>query len=594
MATPAKRMRPEDAPVGDVDMSAWLNCFVPPAVLKALAELKFTKPTEIQSLTLPSAIRDHMDVMGAAETGSGKTLAFGIPIIHHILEHKSRATSGVKSRPLYALILTPTRELAIQVSSHLKAVAKYTDIKIVNVIGGLSTEKQLRLLRKRPEIVVATPGRLWELIEDNTPHLSKVEEVRYLVVDEADRMVEKGHFEDLSKLLAVINSVPLEEAHKRRRQNFVFSATLTFVHDLPKRLKNKPKKHKLTEKEKLEQLMQKIGMSTKPKIVDITRKLGTAETLSESRIVCPSAEEKDCNLYYFLLAHPGRTIVFCNSIACVRRLRSVLELLNCKPLGLHASMEQRQRLRNLDRFRDDPAGLLLATDVAARGLDIRGIEHVVHFQVPRTAEIYIHRSGRTARAQCTGLSVMLVEPKELVCYRKICHTLNRKEDLPDFPVDTDVLRSARERVLLARKLESEDHRVRRRNYENNWFRRAAEEMDIELDETLIDKRGQKQAADDRRRLNAMRSQLQKLLKKPLFPSGFSGRYLTQHGELQLPKVVGKEKALDAIERAAKKKRTKKVVDVKPSSKALKVRQKLRRLKRKKKGNATGEAGSRNE
>uniref|UniRef100_A0A2R5LA45 ATP-dependent RNA helicase n=1 Tax=Ornithodoros turicata TaxID=34597 RepID=A0A2R5LA45_9ACAR len=566
----------------DVDMSAWLNCFVPPAVLKALGELKFTKPTQIQSLTLPSAIRDHMDIMGAAETGSGKTLAFGIPIIHHILEQKSRVTADAKSKPLYALILTPTRELAIQINAHLKAIAKYTSIRIVNVIGGLSMQKQIRLLKRRPEIVVATPGRLWELIEMNTPHLTKIENIRYLVIDEADRMVEKGHFEDLSKLLALINAMP-SEGEKRRRQNFVFSATLTLVHDMPDRLKNRRRKRKLTENDKLEKLMRKIGVSAKPKVVDITRKLGTAETLSESRLMCPSLEEKDSRLYYFLLAHPGRTIVFCNSIDCVRRLRSVLEHLNCSPLPLHASMAQRQRLKNLDRFRTNPTGLLLATDVAARGLDIQGIEHVVHFQVPRTAEVYIHRSGRTARAQTAGLSVMLVEPKELATYRKICRTLNREEDLPEFPLDVDILNSVRERVLLARKLESEEHKVRRRNYDNNWFQRAAEEMDIEVDEILLDKRGEKETADDKRRLSVMQAQLAKVLKRPLFPSGFSGRYLTQHGELKLPKAVGEERAVDAVERAAEKKKkwSKKVISTKLSENALKVKQKLRRIKKKK-------------
>ncbi|EEC06200.1 RNA helicase, putative, partial [Ixodes scapularis] len=405
------------------DMSAWLNCYVPEPVLKALAELNFTQPTPIQAQTLPSAIRDHMDVMGAAETGSGKTLAFGIPILHHIAEQKARIGDGPMS--LQALVLTPTRELAIQVKQHLQSAAKYTGIGVVNVIGGLSADKQLRLLKRRPEIVVATPGRLWELVDQNTPHLSDVSNVRYLVIDEADRMVEKGHFEDLTRLLALMNADRVDGA--KRRQNFVFSATLTM------------------------QLMRIIGVSAKPKVVDLTRKLGTAESLRESRIVCSSIEDKDSRLYYFLLAHPGRTLVFCNSIDSVRRLVSVLDLLQCSPLPLHAQMQQRQRLKNLDRFRSSPTGLLLATDVAARGLDIEGIEHVIHFQVPRTAEVYVHRSGRTARAASDGLSVMLMEPRELPVYRKICRTLGREEDLPDFPVDSDVLKAVLDRVSLARR-----------------------------------------------------------------------------------------------------------------------------------------------
>lgn len=538
------------------DMSAWLNCYVPEPVLRALAELKFHEPTEIQAQTLPAAIRDHMDIMGAAETGSGKTLAFGIPLLHHIMERKSRQPEqcALKAMPLQALVLAPTRELAIQVTRHLQDVAKYTNVRIVNVVGGLSAEKQLRLLKRKPEIVVATPGRLWELVDQGAPHVSDVSKVRYLVIDEADRMVEKGHFEDLTHLLEVMNAPSEESTEKRRRQNFVFSATLTMVHDIPKRMKNKPKKHKLTEKEKVEELMRTIGINSKPKVIDLTRKLGTAETLCESRIVCPSVEDKDSRLYYFLLAHPGRTLVFCNSIDSVRRLVSVLDLLQCRPLPLHASMQQRQRLKNLDRFTNNPSGLLLATDVAARGLDIQGIQHVIHFQVPRTAEVYVHRSGRTARAKSGGLSVMLMEPRELHLYRKISRTLNRDEDLPDFPVDENMLRAVQKRVELARKLEAESHRVHRSNYEDNWLQRAAKEMEIDLDKRMLSNTNEKKKADTKRKLKAMQFQLSEVLKKPLFPSGFCGKYLTHQGALEVPQVRMDGTAVQAAQ-AQKTKKT---------------------------------------
>uniref|UniRef100_A0A1E1X5Q3 ATP-dependent RNA helicase n=1 Tax=Amblyomma aureolatum TaxID=187763 RepID=A0A1E1X5Q3_9ACAR len=570
------------------DMSAWLNCYVPDQVLRALAELKFTKPTEIQVQTLPAAIRDHMDIMGAAETGSGKTLAFGIPLLHHIMERKSRQPEecASKAMPLQALVLTPTRELAIQVTRHIQDVAKYTNVRIVNVVGGLSAEKQLRLLKRKPEIVVATPGRLWELVDQGAPHVSDVSKVRYLVIDEADRMVEKGHFEDLTRLLEVMNA-PSEGAEKRRRQNFVFSATLTMVHDIPKRMKNKPKKHKLTEKEKVEELMRIIGISSKPKVVDLTRKLGTAETLCESRIVCPSVEDKDSRLYYFLLAHPGRTLVFCNSIDSVRRLVSVLDLLQRCPLPLHASMQQRQRLKNLDRFKNNPSGLLLATDVAARGLDIQGIQHVIHFQVPRTAEIYVHRSGRTARAKSGGLSVMLMEPRELHLYRKICKTLNRDEDLPDFPIDQSMLRAVQKRVELARKLEAESHRVRRSNYEDNWLQRAAREMEIDLDKRMLSNTDEKKKADTKRKLKAMQFQLSEMLKKPLFPSGFSGKYLTHQGALEVPKVRMDGTAVQAVETQKNKKTAMAMpADGAPKNKQRKKTKKFKLWKQKAAGKKT--------
>lgn len=557
------------------DMSSWLNCHVPEPVLRALAELNFTEPTEIQAQTLPAAIRDHLDIMGAAETGSGKTLAFGIPLLHHIMERKARlSTEGdLKAMPLQALVLTPTRELAIQVTRHIQDVAKYTNVRVMNVVGGLSAEKQLRLLKRKPEIVVATPGRLWELVDQGAPHVSDVSKVRYLVIDEADRMVEKGHFEDLTRLLEIMNA-PSEDEEKRRRQNFVFSATLTMVHELPRRMKNKPKKHKLSEKEKVEELMHTIGISSKPKVVDLTRKLGTAESLCESRIVCPSVEDKDSRLYYFLLAHPGRTLVFCNSIDSVRRLVSVLDLLQRSPLPLHASMQQRQRLKNLDRFKSNPSGLLLATDVAARGLDIQGIQHVIHFQVPRTAEVYVHRSGRTARAKSGGLSVMLMEPRELHLYRKICKTLNRDEDLPDFPIDLSMLKAVQNRVELARKLEAESHRVRRSNYEDNWLQRAAKEMEIDLDKKMLSNTDERKKADTKRKLKAMQFQLSEMLKKPLFPSGFSGKYLTKQGTLEVPKLRMDEAALEAIEAWKNKKNA----VAAPAEGASKVKQKKKTRK----------------
>lgn len=151
-------------------------------------------------------------------------------------------------------------------------------------------------------------------------------------------------------------------------------------------------------------------------------------------------------------------------------------------MPLHADMHQRQRLKNLDRFRDDPKGLLIATDVAARGLDIPNVQHVIHYQVPRTSENYVHRSGRTARAAKEGLSVMLVGPDDLNYYRRIVKTLNRDEDLGSFPVEPEIMAAVKQRVSLARKIDKAEHSYTKQRKENLWFQKAAEEMDIELDE----------------------------------------------------------------------------------------------------------------
>ena len=494
------------------DMGEWRDLFVSEEIVKVLAEKGFKTPTPIQRMTLQAALKGRMDIVGAAETGSGKTLAFGIPIIQGILQDRkhdeanpeenqdnidksnedeendidinnvngyyppdqavnvldnvefdfavaddvtddiedvedSRPTRGDKLR---AVVLTPTRELAMQVYRHIAAISTCGEspVGVMVVVGGLSVEKQIRLLARRPSVIVATPGRLWDLMQEGNPHLSDLSGVKYLAIDETDRMVEKGHFEELQKLLEKLNS---SETKNANRQTFIMSATLSLVHKKPAHVKKK----QMTPEQKLAELIEGIGVKQRRKVVDITRKVGTAETLSESAIHCATAE-KDYYLYYFVKSHPGRTVVFCNSIDCVRRLANLFSLLDVTPLPLHAQLHQKQRLKNLDRFSGSRDGLLIATDVAARGLDIPGIEHVIHYQVPRTSESYIHRSGRTARATRRGLSLLLIDPSEQVSVKKLCTTLARDkglDSLPVFPVDVEKMGRVRERLNIARKLD---------------------------------------------------------------------------------------------------------------------------------------------
>lgn len=346
-------------------------------------------------------------------------------------ENQKSSTNVRDSKPLYALILTPTRELAVQVRDHLVTAAKYTGIQVVAIFGGLAAVKQERVLSKCPEIVVATPGRLWELLNEGNVHLNKLQNINFLVVDETDRMIERGHFEELKHIIERLNANPEKKA---QRQNFIFSATLTLTHELPQylKLKNMNRKRKLqseTTEQKVDALIQYFDIS-QPKIIDVTQSgrgsTGIAKRVMECRISC-SHEQKDLYLYYFLQKHPGRTIVFCNSIDCVRRLAKLFAILQCEPLALHAKMAQRARLKSLERFTKNPMGLLIATDVAARGLDIPNVEHVIHYQVPRTTENYIHRSGRTARGNNEGIAILIMEPEEFHVYVKLCRTLKRSK-----------------------------------------------------------------------------------------------------------------------------------------------------------------------
>lgn len=567
------------------DMSAWEVLGVSKELQRGLSEQSFTTPTPIQTLSLPPAIFHHRDIIGAAETGSGKTLAFGIPILTHILGHNTRqeagettentdrnisteateagnGTSKVK-KPLLALIMTPTRELAIQIKNHLNQAAKHTSLEIVAVVGGMAPQKQQRLLHKCPEVIVATPGRLWDLISEGEEHVCHLEHLRYLVIDEADRMVEQGHFQELSSILELIHRKSEDDedtgtAKRKHLQKFIFSATLT----LPKSFKKKGKEMKITGEEGLVSLMDKVGLQKNScKIIDVTNKRGTVETLTEAKISC-SIEEKDLYLYYFLSRYPGRTLVFSNTVDCVRRLGSLFRLLDFDPWVLHASMQQRQRLKNLDRFKQSISGLLLATDVAARGLDIPAVEHVIHYQVPKDPELYIHRSGRTARASREGLSVVLVGPEEMGSYRKIMKALNGGNELDSFPVDVSFMSSIKKRISLAKQIDKEEHKFKRKKSSNDWILASAKAMDIEVDEDLLEDLGDQGERKVRQvKLKQIKAELAGLLKTPLIPAGFSGKYPTKTGSLMMPGIKAETKLEDnqkvAVEDVRRKKRNKK-------------------------------------
>lgn len=638
------------------DVSAWKDLFVPRPVLRALSALGFSAPTPIQALTLAPAIRDKLDILGAAETGSGKTLAFAIPMIHSVLQwqvkkptpalsntaappgetgaeagspSKAGTESGsmcdemgiegeaqssetgaaisdqvlpfwdddagegpsslireksipkqdedkeekldeqtgtlqqefdVKSitckshpkRPLLGLVLTPTRELAVQVKQHIDAVAKFTGIKTAILVGGMSTQKQQRMLNRQPEIVIATPGRLWELVKEKHPHLSNLRQLRCLVIDEADRMVEKGHFAELSQLLEMLS----DSQYNPKRQTLVFSATLTLVHQAPARVLHKKHTKKIDKTAKLDILMQKIGMRGKPKVIDLTRNEATVETLTETKIHCEN-DEKDLYLYYFLMQYPGRTLVFANSISCIKRLSGLLKVLDIMPLTLHACMHQKQRLRNLEQFARLEDCVLLATDVAARGLDIPKVQHVIHYQVPRTSEIYVHRSGRTARATNEGLSLMLIGPEDVINFKKIYKTLKKDEDIPLFPVETKYMDAVKERVQLARQVEKAEYRNFQACLHNSWIEQAAAALEIELDEEMY-KGGKADQQEERRRqkqMKILKKELRHLLSQPLFKDDLKTKYPTQSGQPPVlrPAPRSGESALSCLSKQKKRK-----------------------------------------
>ena len=224
----------------------------------------------------------------------------------------------------------------------------------------------------------------------------------------------------------------------------------------------------------------------------------------------------------------SRTLVFCNSKDCLRRLTNVFKFLGYQTLKLHSDMDQKRRLSSLEKFRSRSDAVMIATDIAARGLDIKDLENVVHYQVPNTCESYIHRTGRTARVDCKGTCLTLCEPKEIPLYRRLCNNINKGQDIDLYDVDLDLKALLKERVQLAQRCDKLDHRLRDKKSNQNWFAKAAKECDIELDEEDIRQLSGKgksrqqnleEEASDRRLLTQLQKQLNSLKKRPLITKG---------------------------------------------------------------------------
>ncbi|VVT46756.1 uncharacterized protein SAPINGB_P001371 [Magnusiomyces paraingens] len=549
---------------------------------KALAALNFNKPTEIQIQTIPLILQNH-DVIGKAATGSGKTLAYGLPILekHLALIKDLQGNNVIKDWPT-AIIFSPTRELAIQIVKHISALAKYYPLikgssGVVPITGGLSIQKQQRLVQNKPAVIVATPGRFLELLESNNKIIEFFSKAEVMVLDEADRMLQEGHFKELEQALDLLG-----RGKKSKRQTLVFSAT--FQRDYMNKLGSKNKTNigssgRLSSNEDaIVFLKKKLRFKEKnPSFVDANPAEAVASKVHEAIIEC-GAMEKDLYLYYFTLLYPGRTIVFVNSIDAVKRLQPLLRELGIASTGLHSNMVQKQRLRSLEKFRENENSVLIATDVAARGLDIPMIQHVVHYNLPRTADMYVHRSGRTARAGSEGVSVIICSPEEasgpLVKLKRVLYRdqVRNNNPLSAFDVDYDVIKRIRPRVVIAKKISDSVQESTYKGKDTNWLHEAANDLGIDLDELADSSKKQKgwmpfEKKDQEKKilrkgdLRNLREELDELLAKPVLNR--SGKYLT-NGSVNLAQmvvtgqshnaVIGKEKssALESLTNPRKK------------------------------------------
>ena len=557
----------DDGDAGETDMSAWSSLNLSSETLASLSKLKFSQPTPIQSAVIPEIISGY-DVIGKASTGSGKTLAFGIPILEHYLASPPRKTNSSKNTsqqaPPLALILSPTRELAHQITSHLEALCSGASLEgpsIATLTGGLSVQKQQRLLL-HAGIVIGTPGRLWEVISSGHGLLKLFKQIRFLVVDEADRLLSEGHFKEVEEILNVLerdnededDSSAAPKPENQERQTLVFSAT--FHKGLQQKLAGKGKSggELMDKQESMEYLLKKLRFKEeKPKFIDVNPVSQMTSGLKEGLIEC-AGTEKDLYLYALLLYHPNkRTLIFTNSISAVRRLTPFLQNLNLPALALHSQMPQKARLRSIERFTTQAGSILVATDVAARGLDISGVQLILHYHLPRAADTYVHRSGRTARGDSSGSSILLCAPEEVAGVRRLVakvHVRSNAEDekkkstyfMRSLDIDRRVVSRLKPRAVLAKQLADTTVAKEKKNHEDDWLRTAAEDLGVEYDSEEFEaeatgRRGRGNGRKKKERearsmskgeVQALRAELRGLLSQRV-NIGVSERYLTSGG-----------------------------------------------------------------
>ena len=348
--------------------------------VKALDELGFTEPTPIQEEAIPYMLEGR-DVLGQAQTGTGKTGAFGLPLVE-----KVQANQGIQ-----AMVLAPTRELAVQVAEQLKSFGKYHNLRVINIFGGVPIERQIQGLKKKPEIIVGTPGRVIDHLNRRT---LKPEDIHTLILDEADEMMNMGFIDDMRFIMSKL------PAHNR--QTLLFSATM------PKAI---------------QQLVQQFMNS--PEIVKTMNQQQSDPQITEYYTIVKELEKLETFTNFLDVHQPELAICFGRTKRRVDELTSALIAKGYRAEGLHGDITQSKRLEVLKKFKNDALDILVATDVAARGLDISGVTHVYNFDIPQDTESYTHRIGRTGRAGKEGVAISLVNPIEMDYIRQIEKDKNR-------------------------------------------------------------------------------------------------------------------------------------------------------------------------
>ena len=366
-----------------------------PDVLKAVTAAGYTKPTPIQAQAIPVVMAGH-DVMAAAQTGTGKTAGFALPIINALMPSASHSASPAR-HPVRALIIAPTRELADQIHDNVKTYIQFTPLRSAAVFGGVDMQPQTNALRAGVEILIATPGRLLDHVQQKSVNLSQVQ---LLVLDEADRMLDMGFLPDIQRIINLLNP---------RRQNLMFSATFSDeIRKLAKRFLNEPK------------------------LIEVARPNTLAENVEQTVYHVPSEDLKR-DAVGALIRERGieQVIVFSNTKIGAGRLARHLQKEGVWAEAIHGDKSQQERLKTLDGFKAGEIKVLVATDVAARGLDIAELPAVINYDLPHSPEDYVHRIGRTGRAGASGMALSLMVDHDQKALAEIEKLTKRKLDVQE-------------------------------------------------------------------------------------------------------------------------------------------------------------------
>lgn len=348
-----------------------LNIIEP--IRRALKEEGYTTPTPIQQESIPVALK-HRDLLACAQTGTGKTAAFAIPILQ--LLHSDRPHDG-SQRQIKALVLTPTRELAVQIADSFEAYGRYTNLRHTVVFGGVSQHGQTQELKRGVDILIATPGRLLDLMSQKFINLSYI---RFFVLDEADRMLDMGFINDVKK---VITKLPA------KKQTLFFSATMP------------PEIAKLAD-----------SILHEPVNVEVTPVSSTVEKIQQSVYYVSKADKKNLLLHIFKDKSINSALIFTRTKHGADKITRDLLKANLKAAAIHGNKSQNARQTALNNFKDGKIKILVATDIAARGIDIDGLTHVINYELPHVPETYVHRIGRTGRAGMSGIALSFCDKEE--------------------------------------------------------------------------------------------------------------------------------------------------------------------------------------